>query len=47
LELLNCGKFEGENQDNYFKTLENVSGITKANFNEKIDKLITSEDLSK
>lgn len=47
LELLNCGKFDGENQDNYFKTLENVSGITKANFNEKIDKLITSEDLSK
>lgn len=47
LELLNCGKFDGENQDNYFKTLEKVSEITKANFNEKIDKLITNENLSK
>lgn len=47
LELLNCGKFDGEHQDNYFKTLEKVSGITKANFNENIDKLITSENLNR
>lgn len=47
LELLNCGKFNKEDQDNYFKTLKRVSGITKADFNEMIDKLITSENLSK
>ncbi|MBD8081465.1 hypothetical protein [Chryseobacterium caseinilyticum] len=47
LELLNCGKFDSENQDNYFKTLEKVSGITKANFNENIDKLITRENLNR
>lgn len=47
LELLNCGKFDGENQDNYFKILEKGSGITKANFNAAIDKLITSENLNR
>ncbi|MGO4709263.1 hypothetical protein AB4Y90_09130 [Chryseobacterium sp. 2TAF14] len=44
LELLTCGKFNREDHDNYFKTLERVSGITKSNFNEKIDELITAEN---
>jgi len=44
LELLNCGRFNIENQENYFKTLERISGITKSNFNEKIDELISIEN---
>lgn len=47
LELLTCGKFDNENQNNYFKTLEKVSGITKTTFNESIDKLIEQEILNK
>ncbi|MCJ8154576.1 hypothetical protein MKJ01_12455 [Chryseobacterium sp. SSA4.19] len=43
LQLLTCGKFNPEDQENYFKTLEKVSGITKLNFNEKVDELIRIE----
>jgi hypothetical protein len=39
LELLGSGNFE-ENEDNFFKILENNSGINKNNFNEKVGALI-------
>ncbi|WP_264565670.1 hypothetical protein [Flavobacterium sp. N3904] len=39
IELLSCGKYEKSN-DNYFKVLEKVSGINKANFNESVWALI-------
>lgn len=41
-ELLNCGKYEKGNE-NYFKALEKITGITKQNYNEKIWELIQKE----
>jgi hypothetical protein len=38
-ELLTCGKYEKGNA-NYFKTLEKLTGINKANFNDKVWALI-------
>lgn len=37
--LLTCGKVE-KGDENYFKALEKVSGITKANFNSEVWKLV-------
>lgn len=39
IELLSCGKFEKGNE-NYFKSLEKLTGINKSNFNESVWKLI-------
>jgi len=39
MELLTCGKFE-QGDENYFKALEKVSGITKASFNTEVWKLV-------
>lgn len=39
IELLSCGKYEKSN-DNYFKTLEKLTGINRSNFNENIWTLI-------
>jgi len=41
-ELLNCGKWEKGNES-YYKTLEKLTGITKANYNDKVWELINSE----
>lgn len=41
-EFLNCGPFEKTNE-NYFKTLEKLTGINKTNFNEKVWELINNE----
>lgn len=41
-ELLNCGKWEKGNES-YYQTLEKLTGITKANYNEKIWELIKQE----
>lgn len=41
-ELLNCGKYEKGNE-NYFKALEKLTGITKQNYNEKVWELIHKE----
>lgn len=41
-EFLNCGKFEKGNE-NYYKALEKLTGITKANYNDKIWELINNE----
>lgn len=41
-ELLNCGKFEKGNE-NYYKALEKLTGITKANYNDKVWELINKE----
>jgi hypothetical protein len=41
-ELLKCGKYEPGNE-NYYKTLEKLTGITKANYNDKIWELINSQ----
>lgn len=41
-ELLNCGKWEKGNES-YYTTLEKLTGITKANYNDKIWELIYSE----
>lgn len=41
-ELLNVGPFEKGNEK-YYQTLEKLTGITKANFNDKIWELINSE----
>lgn len=38
-ELLSCGKYEKGNE-NYFKVLERLTGINKANFNENVWNLI-------
>lgn len=38
-EFLNCGKFEKGNE-NYYKSLEKLTGITKANYNDKVWELI-------
>jgi hypothetical protein len=42
LEFLKCGKFDKAN-DNYFAALEKLTGITKANYNEKVWALIRAE----
>jgi hypothetical protein len=39
IELLSCGKYE-KNNENYFKVLEKLTGINKANFNENVWTLI-------
>ncbi|MEP6611404.1 MAG: hypothetical protein ABJA76_05955 [Mucilaginibacter sp.] len=39
MALLTCGKIE-KGDENYFKALEKVSGITKANFNAEVLKLV-------
>lgn len=39
IALLTCGKME-KGDENYFKTLEKVSGINKANFNAEVWKLV-------
>lgn len=41
-ELLKCGKYEKGNE-NYFKALEKLTGITKQNYNEKVWELIQKE----
>lgn len=41
-ELLNCGKYEKGNE-NYYKVLEKLTGITKENYNEKVWELINRE----
>jgi hypothetical protein len=42
MELLSCGKREA-GDDNYFKALEKLTGITKANFNTEMWKLINNQ----
>lgn len=42
IELMSCGKKEADNA-NFFKALEKIAGINKANFNVEIEKLIQSE----
>ena len=39
LELLGCGKRE-KGDENYFKALEKITGITKANFNTSMSEFI-------
>ena len=39
MELLSCGKYEKGNE-NYFKALEKITGINKANFNAEVWKLV-------
>jgi hypothetical protein len=41
-EFLNCGKYEKGNE-NYYKVLEKLTGITKANYNDKVWELISKE----
>ena len=43
LELITSGPYE-KNNENYFKTIEKVTGITKANFNAEVWKLINNEN---
>jgi hypothetical protein len=42
LEFVSCGKYNAENE-NYFQSLEKLTGITKSNFNEKVWELINNE----
>jgi hypothetical protein len=42
IELLSSGNFK-QNPENFFKILEENTGINKSNFNEKVQKLITEE----
>ncbi len=41
-EFLNCGPYEKGNE-NYYKSLEKLTGITKANYNSKVWELINNE----
>ena len=41
-EFLNCGKFEKGNE-NYYKSLEKLTGITKENYNDNVWELINKE----
>jgi len=41
-QLLSCGKKESNNE-NYFSALEKITGITQANFNERIGALVDNE----
>lgn len=43
MELLSCGKQEKGNE-NYFKALEKITGITKADFNTKVWELIKTKE---
>jgi len=43
-ELLNCGKYEKGNE-NYYRSLEKLTGITKSNYNEKVWELIHNEKI--
>ena len=43
-ELLNCGKYEKGNE-NYYKSLEKLTGITKSNYNERVWELINNEKI--
>jgi len=43
-DLLSCGKHEDSN-GNYFKALEKITGINRANFNERIGQLVNNEDI--
>ncbi len=43
-ELLNCGPSEKGNE-NYYKALEKLTGITKANYNEKVWELINNQKI--
>ena len=43
-ELLNCGPSEKGNE-NFYKALEKLTGITKANYNEKVWELINNEKI--
>lgn len=42
LEFVSCGKYNKEN-DNYFQSLEKLTGINKANFNQSVWELINAE----
>lgn len=42
IDLLSCGKLEKGNE-NYFKALEKIAGISKANFNEEVWKMIAEK----
>jgi len=42
MELLTCGKIE-KGDENYFKALEKTGGITRANFNSEVWKLIKAQ----
>lgn len=42
VEFLKCGKYDKTN-DNYFAALEKITGITKANYSEKVWALIRAE----
>ncbi len=42
MELLSCGKRQAD-EDNYFKALEKVNGITKADFNKTVWELVKNE----
>jgi hypothetical protein len=41
MELLSCGKRE-KGDENYFKALEKITGISKANFNSSMQDLINN-----
>lgn len=41
-EFLNCGPYEKGNE-NYYKSLEKLTGFTKANYNDKVWELINNE----
>ncbi len=42
IPLLNCGPIESGNE-NYYKVLEKLTGITKTNYNVKVWELINSQ----
>lgn len=42
LELLSCGKKQADNA-NFFTALEKIAGISKANFNAEVEKLVEAE----
>jgi hypothetical protein len=44
IAFISCGKREASNE-NYFRALEKIAGITKANFNEQIGKLVKGEPM--
>ncbi len=41
-EFLNCGKYENGNE-NYYKTLEKIAGISRENYNAKVWELVNME----
>ncbi len=42
IEFVSCGKYQKDNE-NYFKALEKLTGITKTNFNESVWAVINNE----